>query len=117
MTAADLPSVGPATVRRAAAKVAPVLEDQPDVVAELRDLMWERVGVVRHGAGLVGALEEMDRLDTKLAPGVSVARNMLTAARLITTAALIRTESRGSHWRTDHPGSDPRWAETLYFNP
>jgi L-aspartate oxidase len=117
VAAAALSAPGPAVVRRAAVKAVPVPEDQPDVIAELRDLMWERVGVVRHGAGLVGALEEMDRLDTKLAPGVSVARNMLTAARLITTAALIRTESRGSHWRTDHPGSDPRWAETLYFNP
>ncbi len=114
---AGLPIPGPAALRRAAPNLVPVPDDQPDVIAELRDLMWERVGVVRHGAGLVGALEEMDRLDPKLAPGVSVARNMLTAARLIATAALIRTESRGSHWRTDHPGSDPRWADTLYFNP
>lgn len=112
-----VPLPGPATLRRAAGDPGPMPDDQPDVVAELRDLMWDRVGVVRDGVGLVRALEEMDRLDAKLEPGTSVARNMLTAARLIATAALVRTESRGSHWRRDYPEPDRRWAETLFFNP
>jgi L-aspartate oxidase len=116
--AAETPSIpGLATVRRAAIDPGPSPDPQPDVVDALRDLMWDRVGVMRDGAGLVAALEEMDRLDTKLASGISVPRNMLTAARLITTAALIRNEGRGSHWRVDRPDPDPQWAQTLYFNP
>ena len=33
-------------------------------------------------------------------------QNMLTACFLITAAAYIRTESRGAHFRTDHPQRD-----------
>ena len=36
-------------------------------------------------------------------------QNMLTVARLITASALAREESRGVHYRTDHPeqSADP----------
>lgn len=33
-------------------------------------------------------------------------QNMLTACFLITTAAYTRTESRGAHYRLDHPDRD-----------
>jgi succinate dehydrogenase/fumarate reductase flavoprotein subunit len=38
-------------------------------------------------------------------------RHALTAARLIVRSALLRTESRGGHRRSDHPASDERWRE------
>jgi succinate dehydrogenase flavoprotein subunit len=36
-------------------------------------------------------------------------RNMLTVARIVATAALARTESRGAHQREDFPGMLPQW--------
>ena len=36
-------------------------------------------------------------------------RNMLDVARVVTTAALERTESRGSHQREDFPKLDNSW--------
>jgi L-aspartate oxidase len=108
--------VGPVSVAaalRVAPEVDPSPDPQPDVVGSLRDLMWERVGLVRDDAGLTGALEEMDRIDEKLAPGTSEGRNMLVAARLITRAALMRTESRGGHFRADYPDTDPAWARPI----
>ena len=36
-------------------------------------------------------------------------RNMLTVARVVTQAALARTESRGAHQREDFPGMLPEW--------
>ena len=34
----------------------------------------------------------------------------LHAARLIVAGALLREESRGGHYRLDHPDADPAWA-------
>ena len=36
-------------------------------------------------------------------------RNMLTVARAVAQAALLRTESRGAHQREDFPGMLPEW--------
>jgi L-aspartate oxidase len=35
--------------------------------------------------------------------------NLLTVAHLASLSALARTESRGVHYRTDHPAVDPAW--------
>ena len=39
--------------------------------------------------------------------------NLALVARLVATAALQRTESRGAHHRADHPGTDPAWARHI----
>jgi L-aspartate oxidase len=36
-------------------------------------------------------------------------RNLLEIGLLILTGAIIRTESRGGHYRTDFPSIDPTW--------
>ncbi len=83
------------------------------VVAELRRLCWERLGLERSGFGLVGLLGELDRLVLRLPAGVGEAGNMALVARLVAMAALAREESRGAHFRTDFPASDPRWCQRL----
>jgi L-aspartate oxidase len=42
-------------------------------------------------------------------------RNMATAALLIAAAALQRTESRGGHYRSDCPNSDPQQARRTFI--
>jgi L-aspartate oxidase len=42
-------------------------------------------------------------------------RNALTAARMIATGALARTESRGGHFRSDYPDHDPAWRHRTYM--
>ena len=71
-------------------------------VTELRRTMWDHVGVVREGNGLVSALETIERLGPALEASVT-GRNLATVSRLITEQALARTESRGSHFRSDYP--------------
>ena len=81
--------------------------------------MWDRAGLVRTGQGLRCAHAELTSLERQLQrlmdstpssdPGPGdvrswgEARNMLLIARLITSSALRRTESRGAHYRRDFP--------------
>jgi L-aspartate oxidase len=86
------------------------------IVATTRKLMSRKVGVLRSGDGLVTALSRLSELDKQMqsladqdascrAPserGIkhwSEARNLLLVARLVTLAAMQRTESRGAHFR------------------
>jgi L-aspartate oxidase len=41
------------------------------------------------------------------------ATNILTVATAMVAAAATRTESRGCHRRTDHPGPRPEWVRHL----
>jgi L-aspartate oxidase len=77
----------------------------PADVVRLRRAMTDLVGVVRNDDGLKAAL----RIMRELASGAGSPRfhNMLAAARVITVAALLRTESRGGHYRSDFPDQDP----------
>jgi L-aspartate oxidase len=100
-----------ATAAFAAADPGPAPGDLGELVAELRRTMWEGVGVVRDGLGLTAALERLEGLAARLEPGASEARNMVDAGLLIARAALARTESRGAHYRSDYPATDPAWAE------
>jgi fumarate reductase flavoprotein subunit len=84
----------------------------------LFDCMWEDVGILRDAQGLQRALAKLDELDAQLsATGVSDGdrgfnlswhdwlnlRSLITVSRVITTSALEREDSRGAHFREDHP--------------
>ncbi len=72
---------------------------------ELRRTMSGRVGVVRDEAGLRAALKTLAEVE-RIGGALPSFRNAVTAARLVTAAALLRRESRGGHYRSDHPESD-----------
>ena len=50
------------------------------------------------------------------ARGLSL-QNMLQVARMIARGALRRKESRGVHFRTDHPEPDETWARPNDVEP
>jgi L-aspartate oxidase len=85
--------------------------DEPAAAAEagIRRVMWEKAGLVRTGDGLREALTAIGTLTGSIPEGATEARNRATVARLVATAALARTESRGAHFRADHPLADPAW--------
>ncbi|MCY3732660.1 MAG: L-aspartate oxidase, partial [Chloroflexi bacterium] len=74
----------------------------------LRASMNERVGITRDADGLHTALSHFDEWAGTSSTDPSLALATLSA-RLITEAALQRTESRGSHIRLDYPHVDPAW--------
>jgi len=115
------------------------LPDQADLgrsIAALRQLCWRVAGVERHGHSLAAALSRVhgDRQQLEaepawrqmqhLEPGRQLAlepgqegslrllqdlHKRLVLAELLIAAALFRQESRGGHFRTDAPASQPFW--------
>ncbi|MCB0215882.1 MAG: L-aspartate oxidase [Chloroflexi bacterium] len=84
-------------------------------VAHLRRRMWDSAGLVRDAAGLEALLDELPAIQASLAPfAVSrrrgEARNLVELARMVAGAALARRESRGGHFRSDYPDTDPAQA-------
>lgn len=86
-----------------------------EVTAAVRQLMWEKVGLVRDAAGLGATLDELDRLADLYPRAAGEARNLLTVGHLLAEAALVRRESRGAHFRTDYPEPDPAWQHRLFL--
>jgi L-aspartate oxidase len=106
--ALDLPSVAPECQRdREALRAAE---------ARIRHLMWEKVGLVRTGEGLRQALAGIDATTDRI-PASAETGNLVTVARLVATAALARPESRGAHFRADHPVKDPAWRRRILLAP
>jgi succinate dehydrogenase / fumarate reductase flavoprotein subunit len=113
-------------VARAARWALEPFERSPDkgpyqVQHALQDVMQDLVGIVRHEAEMQRALEELATLKARAAgvgvgghreynPGWHTAldlHNLLTVSEAVTRSAIERRESRGGHFREDHPDKDP----------
>jgi L-aspartate oxidase len=81
-----------------------------DVVPELQRAMTVGAGVIRSATGLSEAGAAIGKLieqpyDEPGTPGWE-ATNLVTVASALIAAATAREESRGAHWREDHPDRD-----------
>ncbi|HEU0014585.1 MAG TPA: fumarate reductase/succinate dehydrogenase flavoprotein subunit [Longimicrobium sp.] len=90
------------------------------IQAELQEQMQELVGIVRREDEMLRALDVIARLRERTArvgvpgnreynPGWHTALdldNLLTVSEAITLSAIERRESRGGHFRDDHPAKD-----------
>ncbi|KPP82521.1 MAG: L-aspartate oxidase NadB [Oceanicaulis sp. HLUCCA04] len=72
-----------------------------DALHELRGAMALYAGVERDGAGLSRLLTLIDALDD-----LHGQTDALVAARFVAAGGLLREESRGGHFRADHPATD-----------
>ncbi|WP_427888259.1 L-aspartate oxidase [Kribbella sp. GL6] len=81
-----------------------------DAVPELQRAMTVGAGVIRSAAGLAEAGATIGKLTEQPAaePGTPgwEATNLVTVASALIAAATAREESRGAHWREDHPDRD-----------
>ncbi|WP_190232736.1 L-aspartate oxidase [Streptomyces avicenniae] len=93
----------------------------PEARTVIQRVMTRGAGVLRSADSLAEAARALDALalddDRKPAePGADTweTANLHLVARVLVTAALHRTETRGCHWREDHPErDDARWRRHL----
>ena len=74
----------------------------------LRTMMTSHVGVIRDPDRLAAAVRSFAALERD--SGNIVLRNMATTALLVAASAWARRESRGAHYRNDHPAEKPALA-------
>lgn len=97
----------------------PALPEEDVPADKLRSVLQHAMTA---GAGVVRTASSLDEADAALAVptggGVAGAevRNLATVARALVASARARTESRGNHWRSDHPGTDPAQRRRLVHN-
>jgi L-aspartate oxidase len=85
-------------------------------IEEVRRIMWERVGLVRTGAGLWEARNRLLDLDETLRSSIA-GRVAADVARQVIAAGLRRSESRGGHYRADYPDPDDFQASRNLVEP
>jgi len=87
----------------------------------IQKLAWEKLGPVRTGNGLVEAIKEIKEMQNQAQRLCTTCKdtvynrewvealqvkNMLLLLEIIARAAIMRTESRGAHYRRDFPNMD-----------
>jgi succinate dehydrogenase/fumarate reductase flavoprotein subunit len=102
--------------------------DVKSLMHGLKETMWNKAGIVRHGKGLQDALDQIESL--KSAEGRARIknycdlmryleyRNMLLISEMVCRAAMMREESRGAHYRMDFPReNNARWLKNIVIYP
>lgn len=82
----------------------------------IKDVMWHKAGIIRKGTDLEEALGRVEELRSSILKlrirdfrGLMKSlelQNMLILTEMVCRAALLRTESRGAHYRSDYPEED-----------
>ena len=79
----------------------------------LRDLMWRNVGMSRHGTQLLQSARILHAWEQTMPQSTDLAShqlsNMVLLGLLMAEAALLRQESRGSHFREDFRETSTAW--------
>lgn len=92
----------------------------------LRETMWKKAGIIRSRESLGEALREVTAGQNRIkqVPAdnprdlikLLKLENMLLVSEMVCKAAIMRTESRGSHYRTDFPGEDNgEWLKNIFI--
>ncbi|NGM67557.1 FAD-binding protein [Natronolimnobius sp. AArcel1] len=99
------------------------------LLGELGEILWDHAGILRDESTLREGLERLtslrDRTGALRVDGDRTSRSFeyavdlsfsLTVAETLFRTALERTESRGSHYRTDYPETDADWRVNLVLS-
>lgn len=99
-------------------------QDPKTLCRSLKDLIWHKAGIVRQKRDLEEALRRIEELkyisqEYSITKANGLVRylefqNMLLLSEMVCRAGLLRTESRGSHHRSDYPEEDnANWLKNI----
>jgi succinate dehydrogenase/fumarate reductase flavoprotein subunit len=95
-----------------------------EIRQDLKKIMWFKAGIIRKKENLEEAVVRLNEL-TECLPRVQIKDsrglvkylevcNMLLLSEMVCRAALVRTESRGAHYRSDYPEEDNnKWLKNI----
>ncbi len=95
-------------------------EGEAERIDEIRGLLWDDVGIVRSAEGLGRAIARFGEISREHEPAgperlAGPTANAALTASLIARSALAREESRGAHFRSDHPRPRPAWRHHVHL--
>ena len=130
VTGTSQPTVDGTAVALEIGRLRTFLEDRPDAIRpitirkQLKSVMQEHMAHRRNEAGMTKCLRTIQRLRDEDLPRMRAQSNppyvlewqdalevgnMLDVAEAAVRSALLRTESRGHHFRSDYPDVDEEW--------
>lgn len=97
--------------------------DADERIKELQALMQQNAGIIRNEESLLIARSKIAGMSQEVHNAVCKSvrmmelKNMLFLASLVIEGALLRDESRGAHFRSDHPVCDEdNWRRNIIFH-
>ena len=101
-------------------------ENPTSLIRTLKKTMWLRAGVVRSSDDLEKALAQIEDIRSEsrkckietpkdLMHSIGL-QNMLLLSEAVCRSALLRTESRGSHFRPEFPQEDANWLKNIVIS-
>ncbi len=98
--------------------------DYKEVRRLIREIMWLKCGISRDAEELQEAADALEKLTSRLGEAGATTRkaligflelcNQALIAKMVCASALLRTESRGSHFRSDYPEeNNSEWLQNI----
>jgi len=89
----------------------------PEIRTEIAQSMSVGAGVIRTKSSLEQTKAQLEKIATQVSKNPCVeaweTTNLFTLAKVIVASALIREETRGSHWREDFPNESSSWLKRI----
>ncbi|KAB7704250.1 FAD-binding protein [Bacillus aerolatus] len=102
-------------------------EQAHHIIDKIKEVMWYYGNVVRTEKQLTQALQEISSLELQMDVRLFFqqpasrrlaikAKNFIKLSQILLQAMLERKESRGAHYREDHPHEDPAFEQRLFVS-